>query len=81
MMVAMGGGLNYYYLWCVGGFYGMQAWHFGHQIVTYFKTPDGEEAKKLQEKTHCFQVKYKFGYVKGLQQINGDPNGLKVFML
>ena len=34
-----------------------------------------------RRKLHCFQVKYRFGYIKGLQQIDGDPNGLKVFML
>ena len=33
-----------------------QDWHFGHQISTYFETPDGEEARKLQARTPCSQV-------------------------
>ena len=56
MIVTKGGVLNCYYLCCVGGFYGVQAWHFGHQILTYFEALDGEEARKLLETTHCFKV-------------------------
>lgn len=63
------GGCEWWWLRVLGWtvtIYGVQAWHFGHQILTYFKTLDGEEDRKLLETTHWFKV-------------NMDPVMLEVF--